>query len=123
MKGVGRPDRGQMAVPVTSIFSDHTVVTDHRDTDHIVTRNGKARKAWKVSNDNRGGAREHPRTQPSSAQPRLQPSLDLDRDNLASYNMGGWPQAVSMGLTHDLAALMPANLCGHQHTTTADATD
>ena len=68
VEGVGRPDRGQMAVPVTSIFSDHTVVTDHRDTDHIVTRNGKARKAWKVSNDNRGGAWEHPRTQPT-AQP------------------------------------------------------
>ena len=112
-----------MAAPVTSIFSDHTVVTDHRDTDHIVTRNGKARKAWKVSNDNRGGAREHPRTQPSSAQPRLQPSLDLDRDNLASYNMGGWPQAVSMGLTHDLVTLMPTTLRDYQHTTTADATD
>ena len=112
-----------MAFPDISIFSDHTVVTDHRDTDHIVTRNGKARKAWMVSNDNRGGAREHPRTQPSSAQPRLQPSLDLDRDNLASYNMGGWPQVVSMGLTHDLAALMPANIRGHQHTTTADAKD
>ena len=110
-----------MAVPVTSIFSDHTVVTDHRDTDHIVTRNGKARKAWKVSNDNRGGAREHPRTQPSSAQPRLQPSLDLDRDNLALYNMGGWPQAVSMGLTHEVAALMPANLRDHQLPPTEDA--
>ena len=95
------------------------MVTDHRDTDHIVTRNGKARKAWMVSNDNRGGAREHPRTQPSSAQP----SLDLDSDNLALYNMGGWPQAVSMGLTHEVAALLPANLRAHQHPPTEDATD
>ena len=114
VKGVRRSDRGQMAVPVTSFVSDHTVVTDHRDTDHIVTRNGKARKAWMVSNDNRGGAREHSRTQPSSAQPRLQPSLDLDSDNLALYNMGGWPQAVSMGLTHAVAAFMLANLRHHQ---------
>ena len=68
VKGVGRPDRGQMAVPFTSIFSDHTVVTDHRDTDHIVTRGGEARKAWKVSNDNRGGAWDYPRTQ-QTAQP------------------------------------------------------
>ena len=76
-----------------------------------------------VSNDNRGGAREHPRTQPSSAQPRLQPSLDLDRDNLALYNMGGWPQAVSMGLTYEVAALMPANLRDHQLPPTDDTTD
>ena len=90
------------------------MVTDHRDTDHIVTINGKARKAWKVSNDNQGslGAPTHPTH--SSAQPRLQPSLDLDRDNLASYNMGGWPQAVSMGLTHAVAAFMLANLRHHQ---------
>ena len=67
------------------------------------------------------GAPTHPTH--SSAQPRLQPSLDLDRDNLASYNMGGWPQVVSMGLTHDLAALMLANLRDHQHTPTEDATD
>ena len=43
-----------MTFPVFSIPSDHTVITDHRDTDHIVTINGKARKAWKVSNDNQG---------------------------------------------------------------------
>ena len=75
VEGVGRPDRGQMAVPVTSIFSDHTVVTDHRDTDHIVTRNGKARKAWKVSNDNRGepGSTHAPNPQLSPAQATAQP--------------------------------------------------
>ena len=110
-----------MTFPVFSIPSDHMVITDHRDTDHIVTRSGKARKAWKVSNDNREGAREHPRTQPSSAQPRLQPSLDLDRDNLASYNMGGWPQAVSMGLTHAVPAFMLANPRDHQLHPTKDA--
>ena len=62
LEGVGKPDSGQMAFPVISISSDHTVVTDHRDRDHIVKRNGKVRKAWKVSNDNRGGAWEHPCT-------------------------------------------------------------
>ena len=49
---------------------------------------------------------------PNPAQP--QPSLDLDRDNLALYNMGGWPQAVSMGLTHAVAAFMLANLRDRQ---------
>ena len=113
-----------MTFPVFSIPSDHTVITDHRDTDHIVTRGGEARKARKGSNDNRGEPGEHPRTQHpthSSAQLRPQPSLDLDRDNLAPYNMGGWPQAVSMGLTHEVAALMPANLRDHQLPPTEDA--
>ena len=69
--GVGRPDRGQMTLPVFSILSDHTVITDHRDTDHIVTRGGEARKARKVSNDNRG---EPGSTHAPSTQPRAQPS-------------------------------------------------
>ena len=112
-----------MTFPVFSIPSDHTVITDHRDTDHIVTRGGEARKARKGSNDNRGEPGEHPRTQHpthSSAQLRPQPSLDLDRDNLASYNMGGWPQAVSIGVTHDLVTHMPTTLRGSQHTTSTD---
>ena len=69
-----------MIFPVFSIPSDHTLITDHRDTDHIVTREGEARKARKGSNDNRGEPGEHPRTQHpthSSAQLSPQPSLDL----------------------------------------------
>ena len=75
VKGVRRSDRGQMAFPVISIFSDHMVVTDHRDTDHIVTRGGEARKARKVSNDNRGepGSIHAPNPQLSPAQATAQP--------------------------------------------------
>ena len=75
LEGVGRPDRGQMTLPVFSIPSDHTVITDHRDTDHIVTRGGEARKARKVSNDNRGepGSTHAPNPQLSPAQATAQP--------------------------------------------------
>ena len=87
-----------MTFPVFSIPSDHTVITDHRDTDHIVTRGGEVRKARKGSNDNREELGEHPASNPqlSPAQPTAQPRPSNPvTDNLASYNMGGWPQAVS----------------------------
>ena len=87
-----------MTFPVFSIPSDHTVITDHRDTDHTVTRGGEVRKARKGSNDNGEELGEHPASSPqlSPAQPTAQPQPSNPViDNLASYNMGEWPQAAS----------------------------
>ena len=87
VEGVKRSNRGQMAAPVTPFLSDHTGGHGSQDTDHIVTRNGKAGKAWMVSNDNRGGAWGHPHTQPSSVQPGYSPSLDPDSDTFITWQI------------------------------------
>ena len=86
--------------------------------DHIVTRNGKAGKAWMVSNDNRGGAWGHPRTQPSSVQPGYSPSLDPDSDTFITWadslgrSVGVIPygEAVSLPLHISVAESTPAQL-------------
>ena len=114
-----------MTFPVFSIPSDHTVITDHRDTDHIVTRGGEVRKARKGSNDNREELGEHPASNPqlNPAQPTAQPRPSNPvRDNLASYNMGGWPQVVSYGVTYDLVTHIPPAFRGPEHLTTTDQT-
>ena len=46
------------------IPSDHTVITDDRDTDHTVTGGGEVRKARQGSNDNQEELGEHPASSP-----------------------------------------------------------
>ena len=114
-----------MTFPVFSIPSDHMVITDHRDMDHIVTRGGEVRRAGKGSNDNWEVLGEHPASNPqlNPAQPaaQSQPSNPV-RDNLASYNMGGWPQAVSYDVTYDLVTHIPPAFRSPEHLTTTDQT-
>ena len=74
------------------------MITDHRVTDHTVIGGGEVRKARQGSNDNREELGEHPASNPqlSPAQPTARPQHSNPViDNLASYNMGEWPQAAT----------------------------
>ena len=85
-------------------ITDHIMITDQRVTDHTVTGRGEVRKARQGSNDNWEELGEHPASNPqlSPAQPTAQPRPSNPvRDNLASYNLGEWPQAVSYFVTYE----------------------